>query len=364
MKLLIPASLVAIGSALALAQAPEPSQTPKPPRAIKLAMRDGLRFDPPRIAAQPGETLVFTLDNADSTHQPHNFIIARPGKRDAVVQQALALGERGPSSEFAPEGEDVLLHSALLAPEQTQKLTFRVPDEPGIYPYVCTFPGHGAAMYGALYVGVPMPALDADPHVPPATAQRYIVGEGRRPFTQRMFVPDAGPAAIVVALEGGQNFCWDAGQCRLRYVWSGAFIDATDHWKGNGKDLAKLPARPWWTAPRDAFPLRIGDVGGPAPAVKFLGYRLHKGLPEFHYRLEGVEVFEKIDAAPEGGISLTFRIPNPPGAIHLALPASDQGEWSSSVGTWTAGALTIPPGSAPSFTITLKPGASSPSTKK
>jgi azurin len=352
MKFLLPAGIIVLGAGLAFSQSPAPK--PKPPRTIKLTMRDGLRFDPPRLSAKPGEELVFKLDNADSTHQPHNFIITRPGERDAVVQQSLALGERGPASGFVPEGPAILLYSALLSPDQEQTLTFRVPDEPGIYPYVCTFPGHGAVMYGALYAGVPMPPLDADPNVPPATAQRYIVGEGRRPFTQRMFVPNAGPAAIVVALEGDQNFCWDAGQCRLRYVWQGAFIDATDHWKGNGKDLAKVPEKPWWTAPMDVFPLRIGDASSPAPKVKFLGYRLQNGLPEFHYRAGDVEIFEKIEAAPDGGLALTLRIPKAPSPIHVTVPGSETGAWSSSAGAWKDGTLTVPIDKAASFTLTLK----------
>ncbi|MCD8535592.1 MAG: hypothetical protein LR011_12735 [Verrucomicrobia bacterium] len=62
----------------------------------------------------------------------------------------------------------------------------------------------------------------------------------QRPKIQRIFMPDAGPAAIAVALPGDLSYCWDAGACQLRYVWKGQFIDPWPVWKGNGNALASL----------------------------------------------------------------------------------------------------------------------------
>jgi putative heme-binding domain-containing protein len=42
--------------------------------------------------------------------------------------------------------------SRLLSPGESQAITFETPKEPGIYPYVCTYPGHWRRMFGALYV--------------------------------------------------------------------------------------------------------------------------------------------------------------------------------------------------------------------
>ena len=56
----------------------------------------------------------------------------------------------------------------------------------------------------------------------PYSAPRAMV---RRPQVQRIFLPDASPAAIAVALPGDLSFCFDASECRLRYVWKGGFID-------------------------------------------------------------------------------------------------------------------------------------------
>jgi len=54
------------------------------------------------------------------------------------------------------------------------------------------------------------------------------------PVVYRTFMPGASPAAFAVALPGNQYYCWDAGESRLRYVWSkGGFI------KGNKTHFRK-----------------------------------------------------------------------------------------------------------------------------
>ena len=53
---------------------------------------------------------------------------------------------------FVPKSKKVLLSSTLLQPREIQKLSFIAPTKPGVYPYVCTYPGHWMRMHGALYV--------------------------------------------------------------------------------------------------------------------------------------------------------------------------------------------------------------------
>ena len=336
------------------AEKAQPAAAPKPRagRAVRLAMRDGLRFDPPRFSAAPGELLEVEIENADATNQQHNFLLIRPGKREAVVNEANALGEAGPARAFVPQDSNIILNSALLEPEKLQTITFSAPAEQGVYPYVCTFPGHGVVMYGALYVGTPMPPLDKDENLPPVAAAGFVVGRGKRPFIQRMFMPQCGPAAIAVALPGEQNYCWDAGQCRLRYVWRGAFIDATDHWRGKGGDLARLPQEPWWRAPEDEFPLRFASANAPMPEAKFLGYQIAAGIPEFHYRVGDAEVFEKVTAT-ERGIAVDYRVPAATEELYIRAPAAANAFWQSSVGEWKDGILRVSPAQAANVTLTL-----------
>ncbi len=335
--------------------APKPA-APKKPLTVKIEMRDGLRFEPPRFAAAPGQEIVVSLENADTTHQQHNFLVVQPGKLKEVVQQSLELGEKGPKQEFIPENPAIMIHSSVLDPEKVAEVRFTLPAEKGVYPFVCSMPGHGMVMYGAIYAGVKMPALDKDPNIPPMAAQRAIVGGGQRPYVQRIFMPDAGPAAIAVALPDQQNFCWDAGECRLRYAWRGAFIDAGANWRGNGKDLPVVSAPPWWSAEKGAFPLRFGAAeAGPAPAVKFLGYTMGGGLPEFRYRVGDTEVFEKITGAPDNaGLLVHFRIPKAAQPVAFSIaPGPANAQWTSSAGEIKGGVLQLTAAQAADFTITL-----------
>ena len=356
-------SLATLASASLVAQvapaaAPDTAKAATPSskkiRTVKLKMRDGLRFEPPRFEAKPGEALVIEIENGDTTDLTHNFLLLRPGTRETVVMAALALAEKGPAQEFIPASADILVHSQVLAPDGSAKITLTVPSEPGIYPYVCTFPGHGMIMYGALYAGVTPPPLDKDPNIPPTAAQATVAGAGKRPFAQRIFMPESGPAAIAVALIGSQNVCWDAGQCRLRYAWQGGFIDASANWAGNGMVLPVVPTKPWWHAPKDDFPLRFGAADSAAPTPKFLGYAATPTGPIFHYRAGETEVFEQvIPAAGRPGIAVRLQIPRAKGPVFYRAANDENSKWTSSVGTWNGSVLTLTPAQAADVTLTL-----------
>ena len=141
---------------------------------------------------------------------------------------------------------------------------------------------------------------DNDPFGVPAT-------QVRRPQVQRMFLPEASPAAIAVALPGDLSFCFDASECRLRYVWKGGFIDGWPYWKANGSSLAKLGGEVIYREP--SFPLTWPLAGEELPP-KFLGYRVGKdGLPSFRYQRGGVTWKETIKSLSDGsGIERVFEL--------------------------------------------------------
>ena len=356
-------SLASLASVSLVAQvvpaaAPEPvkaaAPTSKKIRTVRLKMRDGLRFEPSRLEAKPGEPLVIEIENGDATDLAHNFLLLRPGTRETVIAAALALAEKGPAQEFIPASADIIVHSQVLAPDGAAKITLTVPSQPGIYPYVCTFPGHGMIMYGALYVGVTPPPLEKDPNIPPTAAQTTVAGAGKRPFAQRIFMPDAGPAAIAVALIGSQNICWDAGQCRLRYAWQGGFIDATENWAGNGMILPVVPTKPWWHAPKDGFPLRFGTADSAVPTTKFLGYAATPTGPIFHYRAGETEVLEQVvPAAGRPGIAVRLQILHAQGPVFYRAANDANSKWTSTVGTWKGDVLTLTPAQATDVTLML-----------
>jgi putative heme-binding domain-containing protein len=120
-------------------------------------------FDKEQLVVQAGRPVEIRFSNTD--HMPHNFAIVQPGSLEEIGKLAEA-GERDPKAKerhYIPESNKVLLASRLLEPGDSQALTFEVPNEPGIYPYVCTYPGHWRRMFGALYVVENLEEYQANP---------------------------------------------------------------------------------------------------------------------------------------------------------------------------------------------------------
>lgn len=111
-----------------------------------------------------------------------------------------------------------------------------------------------------------------------------------RPQIQRIFLPNAGPAAIAIALDDQVSLCWDAGECRFRYAWTGGFIDGYPYWKGNGSSVAQIKGKVRYTETTPLFP------GTPS----FKGYEIKNKLPVFHYTIGGIEISETFEALPDG----------------------------------------------------------------
>ncbi len=109
-------------------------------------------FDQEQLIVQAGKPIEIVFENSDI--MPHNFAIVEPGALEEVglLAEATATQPDAPQRHFVPQSKKILLASQLLQPTQSQQMTFKVPTKPGVYPYVCTYPGHWRRMYGAMYV--------------------------------------------------------------------------------------------------------------------------------------------------------------------------------------------------------------------
>ena len=125
-------------------------------------VRECMIYDRETITVQAGRPVEFRLTNTDN--MPHNFTVVLPGFMAEVgeLAEATARDPDAAARNFIPKSDRILVASKLVQPEKSDSIFFEVPKEPGIYPYVCTYPGHWRRMYGALYVVADLAAWEAD----------------------------------------------------------------------------------------------------------------------------------------------------------------------------------------------------------
>jgi hypothetical protein len=142
-----------------------------------------------------------------------------------------------------------------------------------------------------------------------ANAVRWTSGRaipGARPAIQRTFMPDSYPGAFAITFPNGPSVCLDPVRGGINYVWDGEFVDLRPRWLTKQGE----PARPMgeiFYRERQWQPLRAGTPDGPED-FEFLGYAWEGGYPEFHYRVGGRDVRERLAASPDGGLIRRFHI--------------------------------------------------------
>lgn len=126
-------------------------------------VQERMIFDKEQIAIQAGRPVEFRFSNSD--FMPHNFVIVQQGALEEIgnLAESTALAADAKDRQYVPVSPKVILASRLLESNQSQSLLFEAPQEPGIYPFVCTYPGHWRRMHGALYVVADLEQYNADP---------------------------------------------------------------------------------------------------------------------------------------------------------------------------------------------------------
>lgn len=330
-------------------------------REIRIKAIPGLKFDLTRIRVKPGERIKLTLTNADE--MDHNLVITKPGARQEVVDASHKLGADGPKQNYVPLSEKVMESIRIVTPGQSAYIIFQAPAKEDVYPYVCTFPGHGLVMYGAMYVTTKdLPPLEEDPNVPAS----HVPGDEAEhdhsvaslhpyktepPYLYRIFMPGAGPAAIAVSLPNDLSYCWDAGSCRLRYAWQGEFLDPDDYFNKKAEKYAKIAGTIFYRD-KTSYPLKFSVDKD--PAVNFKGYRMIDGYPEFHYTIDGKDVYELIKPMEDGnGLIRTFRVPEATHPLYFVFDNTDGAAYTSSKGKISNNHIQLTAADARAFDIIM-----------
>ncbi len=132
---------------------PNPWAKPiKGARAINVATGKNLSYATKEFTVKAGETLAFTLENPDVV--PHNWVLVQPGALQSVGElgNQLIADPKAYARQYVPESHDVIAHTDIVPPGKQQTIFFTVPETPGRYPFLCTFPGHWMVMNGVMVV--------------------------------------------------------------------------------------------------------------------------------------------------------------------------------------------------------------------
>jgi len=118
---------------------------------LTLGTKPGLKYDEEVLRVKASSKVKLTFDNTDD--MLHNLVIVKPGEAiETVTKMSFELGLKGEEMNYVPETDLILYHTGIIQPESSETIYFEAPAEPGVYRYVCTFPGHAMVMRGALIV--------------------------------------------------------------------------------------------------------------------------------------------------------------------------------------------------------------------
>lgn len=111
---------------------------------------DLMQFDKNLLRVKAGETVKITFNNVGELPKEsmgHNLIVLKEGT-DVTAFGGEAI--KAVSNDYIPAtfGSSIIAHTKLLGPGESDVIEFEL--EPGVYPYLCSFPGHYGIMQGKI----------------------------------------------------------------------------------------------------------------------------------------------------------------------------------------------------------------------
>lgn len=116
-----------------------------------------MKYKQTEFTVTPGETVKLVFQNvATSPSMQHNVVLVESNDDDLLQTIGQEGTKAGSRNDYIPQDSEnqatIIAHTSIAEPGETVEVTFTVPDEPGEYGYVCTYPGHWATMQGTMYV--------------------------------------------------------------------------------------------------------------------------------------------------------------------------------------------------------------------
>ena len=115
-------------------------------------VREEMRYDKKTFTVVAGKPVEIVLENPDAMQ--HNLVVGTQKSMDSIGAAAdkMITAKDGAERNYVPNIPQVIAATPLINPDQTCRLRFTAPAQPGNYPFVCTFPGHWRIMNGTMTV--------------------------------------------------------------------------------------------------------------------------------------------------------------------------------------------------------------------
>ncbi len=127
----------------------------KGPKSFHLTGDDAMKYNLTELDVMPGDHVTVTMTNIGTlpiAAMGHDFVLLKKDADPAAFDQA-ALTHQADGYFPTNLADQVIAHTKLLGPKQSETIEFTAPMTPGNYVYLCTFPGHfQAGMKGVLVV--------------------------------------------------------------------------------------------------------------------------------------------------------------------------------------------------------------------
>ena len=123
---------------------------------IKISGNDAMMYAVRAFEVKAGQKVKLTLRNAGKLQKHvmgHNLTILKPGSsKEAFALEANKFAANDYIPTSSPFKDQIIAHTRLLGPGESQTIEFTAPAEAGEYDYVCSFPGHCKVMSGKMTV--------------------------------------------------------------------------------------------------------------------------------------------------------------------------------------------------------------------
>ncbi len=120
---------------------------------IKLEGRDDMTYNKTLFKVKAGQKITLDFKNVGklpAASMSHDVTILKPG---TDVQTFGTAAVSAPAPDHIPPSmkDAVIAHTKMLGSGQSDQITFTLP-APGVYDFICTFPGHFETMHGRIVV--------------------------------------------------------------------------------------------------------------------------------------------------------------------------------------------------------------------